>query len=186
MTFDPARYRIRPATAADAVVVARHRVAMFRDMGILPAADAERLAAASLRSLSTGLASGEYRGWLVELDGAVVAGAGLVLRALLPRPGHLDGGVDAYVLNVYTEPAHRRRGLARALMEEVLAHCRAAGAARVTLHASDEGRPLYTALGFAATNEMERSVQDAFSSQQSAVSSDRLGRKKSGDGLADR
>ena len=161
MPLDTTRYRIRPAVAADAAIVAHHRVAMFRDMGILPEADVDRLATASRRSLGDALTSGDYLGWLVEADGAVVAGAGALLRTLLPRPGYVEGGVDAYVLNVYTEPSYRRRGLAQALMEAVLAHCRAAGVARVTLHASDEGRPLYTALGFTATTEMERSVEQA-------------------------
>ena len=159
MSFDTARYRIRPATADDVHVIARHRAAMFRDMGTLPAVDVEPLAAASLRHLRDALASGDYLGWLVETDGVVVAGAGVLMRTLLPRPGYLEGGIDAYVLNVYTEPGHRRRGLAQALMEAVLAHCRAAGVARVTLHASDEGRPLYSALGFTATSKMERSIE---------------------------
>ena len=32
--------------------------------------------------------------------------------------------------------------------------CRDLGVTRITLHASDEGRPLYEAFGFASTNEM--------------------------------
>jgi GNAT superfamily N-acetyltransferase len=48
--------------------------------------------------------------------------------------------------------------LARALMAAILEWCRAQGIAKVTLHASDEGRPLYQSLGFTATNEMEWTV----------------------------
>jgi GNAT superfamily N-acetyltransferase len=58
------------------------------------------------------------------------------------------------VLNVYCEPPHRRRGLARALMDAILDWCRERSISRVSLHASDEGRPLYEGLGFTATNEM--------------------------------
>jgi GNAT superfamily N-acetyltransferase len=58
-------------------------------------------------------------------------------------------------LNVYTEPAHRRRGLARRLMHEMLGWCRARRVARVVLHASDDGAALYASLGFLRkTNEM--------------------------------
>lgn len=149
-------YRLRAATAADADVVARQRVAMFRDMGVLGDTDAAVLAAASRRALAGALADGAYRGWLIEADGAVAAGGGLVLRPLLPRPGHPEGGSEAYVLNVYTEPAHRHRGLARRLMAAILGWCDAAGVSRVSLHASDDGRPLYVDLGFAPTNEMRR------------------------------
>ena len=55
---------------------------------------------------------------------------------------------------MYTDPAHRRRGLARRLMETMIAWARAEGHATLYLHASDEGRGLYESLGFAPTNEM--------------------------------
>ncbi|MGH7786582.1 MAG: GNAT family N-acetyltransferase [Candidatus Binatia bacterium] len=147
-------HRVRPAIAADAPVVAHHRVAMFVDMGQLAPADAAALYTASLAHLGPALASATYRGWLLEIDGAVVAGAGVVCRPLLPRPEHLAGGEEAYVLNVYTEPAFRGRGLARDLMNVILAWCGERGIARVALHASAAGRPLYRQLGFQSTNEM--------------------------------
>jgi len=65
----------------------------------------------------------------------------------------------ATVLNVYTEPAFRNRGLARRLMHAVIDWCRAQGLASVQLHASDAGRPLYESLGFGATNEMRLSLR---------------------------
>jgi GNAT superfamily N-acetyltransferase len=154
MSAPIAPYRIRRATVDDVAVVTRHRVAMFRDMGSVRGTAIAPLEAGSARYLARALASGEYRGWLAELDGVIVAGAGVVLRPLLPRPGHPDGGTEAYVLNVYTDDAHRRRGLARGLMEAIVVWSRTQGVSRVTLHASDAGRPLYAALGFTATTEM--------------------------------
>lgn len=133
---------------------------MFRDMGVLAEADAPRLEASSRRHLAEAIAGAHYYGWLAEVDGVVAAGLGVVLRPQLPRPGCLDGGREAYVLNVYTEPAHRRRGLARGLMQAALDWCHAAGITRVALHASDEGRRLYESLGFAATNEMIRGPKE--------------------------
>lgn len=55
---------------------------------------------------------------------------------------------------MYTEPSHRRRGLARKIMTAMLDWCLVQGIKRITLHASDEGRPLYEKLGFFQTNEM--------------------------------
>ena len=43
----PMEYRIRTATAEDAAVIAHHRVAMFRDMGILDGTDAAALEASA-------------------------------------------------------------------------------------------------------------------------------------------
>jgi hypothetical protein len=44
--------------------------------------------------------------------------------------------------------------MAKRIVQAALEACRSAGLRRVTLHASEEGRPLYEALGFQATNEM--------------------------------
>ena len=149
-------YTLRAATTADVLTIARHRVGMFRDMGMLDERDAAALTAGSHAYLITALSDGTYLGWLMEHDGIVVAGAGVVVRPLLPRPESPHGGEDVEVLNVYTEPAHRRRGLARRLVVHVLAWARARGLQRISLHASDEGRPLYEQLGFVPTNEMRR------------------------------
>jgi GNAT superfamily N-acetyltransferase len=154
-----APYALRTATVGDVHAVARHRVAMFRDMGVLMESEGPALEASSAAFLARAIPAGQYHGWVAEHGGAVIAGAGVVLRPLLPRPGHLDGGVEAYVLNVYTDPPHRRRGVARALMDAVLDWCQSQAIARVTLHASDEGRPLYLTLGFASTNEMLRDLR---------------------------
>jgi len=90
--------------------------------------------------------------------GEIVGGAGLQLRELLPRPHpertRLMRGPQALILNVFTERSWRRRGVAEALMRELLAWCRDNGVESVVLHASNEGRPLYEKLGFTATNEM--------------------------------
>jgi ribosomal protein S18 acetylase RimI-like enzyme len=147
-------YRIRSAEPADAAIIAHHRVGMVRDMGILNEPDAPGLHAATIAYVQRALPRGEYVGWLIEADGQVVAGGGVVPRPLLPRAEAPDGGQEAYVLNVYVEPEHRRRRLARLLMEEILAWSRASGFSRISLHASDDGRRLYESMGFHATNEM--------------------------------
>jgi GNAT superfamily N-acetyltransferase len=64
------------------------------------------------------------------------------------------------ILNVYTDPAYRRRGIARALMETMIDWCRRERFARVTLHASDDGRHLYESLGFEASNEMRLKLRE--------------------------
>jgi GNAT superfamily N-acetyltransferase len=43
----------------------------------------------------------------------------------------------------------RRRGYARAVVEELLAETKRRGLLRLELHASDAGAPLYESLGFA-------------------------------------
>ena len=75
---------------------------------------------------------------------------------MLPRPdgSALELGPEAIVLNVYVEREWRRRGIAEALMGELLQALAERGIGRIVLHASEEGRGLYRRLGFTPTNEM--------------------------------
>jgi GNAT superfamily N-acetyltransferase len=147
-------YRIRQATVSDALVIARHRVGMFRDMGELAPDEAAVVESASLTRLVGQLVSCEYVGWVAETGGEVVAGAGMLLHQYYPTRGNPRGRPTAYILNVYTEPGHRRQGLACQLISEILVWCRSHDIPRASLHASQFGRTVYERLGFAQTNEM--------------------------------
>ena len=133
-------YRVREATLDDAGALVHHRVGMFTDMGV--SFDAW------LRDV---MPAGTYRAWLVESeDGAVVAGGGITILPWPPGPRYM-GTRLAFVYNVYTEPAHRRRGLARLVMDAIHAWCAEAGVTSVALNASKDGQPLYEAMGYAVT-----------------------------------
>jgi ribosomal protein S18 acetylase RimI-like enzyme len=153
-------FAVRPASAADIPLLAHHRAAMFRDMGKLASHQEEALRDATASYLRDALETGEYIGWVAEeaRTSSVIGGAGAQIRSILPRPRPgseaLELGPEAIVLNVYVEPAWRRRGVADALMRAVLDGLAVRGIRRIVLHASDEGRRLYERLGFVATNEM--------------------------------
>jgi len=143
---------LRPATITDAATIARHRRQMFWDMGYHDAARLDSMMGKFLPWVEAKMASGDYLAW-VAVEKQVVAGAGLWLMdwpphmvGLSPRRGN--------ILNVYTEPEFRRRGLARRLMESAIDWCKTDNIDLVILHASPEGRALYEALGFRASNEM--------------------------------
>jgi GNAT superfamily N-acetyltransferase len=145
---------VRQATVADVDVIIHHRRSMFADMGVGDEAARDVMAGAARPFVAAALRDGSYRGWLVEVDGRVVAGGGIIIVGFQPTP--VDPAPSrVWVLNMYTEPAFRRQGLARLVIETILAWCREHGIVRVYLHASEEGRPLYESLGFEATNEMK-------------------------------
>ena len=109
-------YRIRPATLADADVMVRHRVAMFTEMGV--PLDAAVLEPAFRAWLEDVMPAGTYRAWLVEAGGEIAGGGGITILPWPPGPRYV-GDRLAFVYNVYTEPAHRRRGLARLIMAAI-------------------------------------------------------------------
>jgi GNAT superfamily N-acetyltransferase len=142
----PTDYRVRPATLADAGVLVRHRIGMFTDMGV--AMDAARLEASFQAWLASQMPSGGYRAWLVETaDGRIVGGGGITILPWPPGPSYA-GDRLAFVYNVYVDAAHRRRGLARLIMDAVHAFCRDEGITSVALNASRDGLALYQSMGY--------------------------------------
>ena len=150
----PAAYTIREAVRADAPVLAHQRRLMFDSIAPLPDHDGDRLEAAILRYIVQAMPAGTFKSWVVEHGGVIVAGGGLQLRTLMPRPGYVHGEPEGLIVSMWTDPEHRRRGLGRLVVEAILAWGRGHGITRFTLHASNDGRPLYELYGFTQTNEM--------------------------------
>ena len=144
----------RCATPADLEIVMHHRRSMFFDMGYRDETALAAMKATSEPFFAKGLANGSYVGWLAENPlKEVIAGGGLIVFEYHSSPA------DPFprrpvIVNMYTEPGYRRRGIARELMKRMLAWCRTEGFGSVVLHASEDGRPLYESLGFEPTNEM--------------------------------
>lgn len=145
---------VREASPADVDIIVRHRRLMFAEMGVDDPVALDRMAVAARGAILAALEDGSYRAWLAEHDGRVVAGGGIILCSFPPAPTEPNPR-RPWILNVYTEHEWRRRGLARRLMQIMIDWCREQGFHNVSLHASEEGRPLYEDLGFRPTNEMK-------------------------------
>jgi GNAT superfamily N-acetyltransferase len=92
---------------------------------------------AFLERMHRTLAGGDALAALLQVGGALAAGA------CLQRAGDW-----AELVGVFTVPAMRRRGLARALCATLLADATAAGIAQVWLSAAGDAERLYRRLGF--------------------------------------
>jgi len=153
-------YSIREATLADAETIVRHRREMFFDMGHCDAAVLDELVKSFRPWLADKMSKSEYRGWFaIAKDGSIAAGAGLWLMNWPPGLQTSEPW-RGNILNVYTEPEHRRRGLARSLVIAARDWCGTNGVRVVILHSSNEGRALYESLGFQPTNEMRVFLSD--------------------------
>lgn len=146
---------VRPVGVEDLDLICRHREAMFREAGRDEAT--LRTMTAHFRAwLAPRLANGVYFGYVISEGGAPVAGVGLMLIDWPPHPSHPETDQRGYVLNVYVEPAARRRGLARALMRLADEAFARRGIPYAVLHATEQGRPLYADLGWSGTTEMAK------------------------------
>jgi GNAT superfamily N-acetyltransferase len=138
----------------DIQAIVHQRRAMFFAMGYRDERALELMSERFRPWVKRKMEAHEYLAWFAMApDQTVVAGAGLWL---MDWPPHIVGGGKwrGNIVNVYTETAYRRKGLARELMKTAMEWCAREGVETVILHASDQGRPLYERLGFEATNEM--------------------------------
>lgn len=97
-----------------------------------------------------GETDGDFAAFVVDDPGRPGTLAALVAGTTEYRIGKAGNphGRVGHVFSVATDPDARRRGYARACMEELLGWFRERGAGHVLLNASPEAEPLYTALGF--------------------------------------
>jgi GNAT superfamily N-acetyltransferase len=149
---------IREGTLADIPTITRHRRRMCEDMNYSDAAALSTMVTVTADYLNKAIPDGSFRSWLA-CDNEHAVGGGAVV--IVPWPAH---AYDlecrrATILNVYTDPEYRRRGIARQVMQTMITWCKQEGFAGVTLHASEQGRHLYESLGFQLNNEMRLNLR---------------------------
>ena len=145
---------IREATLDDVEQIVTHRRRMFEDMGNKDSEGLSRMITTFRPWVIERMQRKVYHSWLAcNAEGKVVAGSDVWL---IDWPaGQFDVSMyRGYILNVYTYPEYRRRGLARQLVQMCTDWCYTHDVQIVTLHASDEGQKVYEGLGFTPTNEM--------------------------------
>jgi ribosomal protein S18 acetylase RimI-like enzyme len=150
------QFEIRKATAQDIDEIVRLRLELFKELGEVQSGHEEALVITATRKyLEEALLNNEFISYLALSNHHVVSISGMVL---FKRPPYLDNleGLEAYILNMYTIPQYRGKGLARKLLENCIEECKQIGVKRIWLHASDDGIPLYKNMGFTFKNsEME-------------------------------
>lgn len=144
---------IRAATSEDIPEILRQRRAMYEDMGYDEASLLSKMVEVSAGYLRRAITDGSFRAWLAVVESQVVGGGAVLISPWPAHPYDLECR-RATILNVYTQPQFRRRGIARLLMQIMIDWCRKEGFAGITLHASPDGRHLYELLGFEPSNEM--------------------------------
>ena len=138
--------RCRAATVEDIEALAELRWQMATEYQEGNFTHAEYIAA-FCESVRDELAQGRYQAWLAEADGQPVACTVLIWWPMPPNIEDLHRR-RGYVSSVYTHPDYRRQGLARRLMEMLVAQARELHIGKLLLSSSSMGRPLYLSMGF--------------------------------------
>lgn len=149
----------RRAGLEDLELLVRTRIEVLRAAnGLADTVDMSDVEEQARRYYRAALESGEHVAYLV-FDGRELAGAGGVSFYRLLPTYHNPTGENGYIMNMYTRPACRRRGIAYKTLDLLVAATRERGVSRITLEATSMGRPLYEKYGFVGMeDEMELPV----------------------------
>ena len=85
--------------------------------------------------------------YVTRTGDGIAACAFLLVVEKPPSPAFMTGRTGT-VLNVYTRPEYRRRGIARRVMQRLIEDARAMDICTMNLRATDAGYPLYRSVGF--------------------------------------
>lgn len=123
--------------------------------GLPDDADMEEVKAQSRRYYQKALGDGSHIARLVLHGERLVGTGGVSFYEIMPTY-HNPGGRKAYLMNLYTAPACRRRGIAWKTLDLLVQDCLSRGVTAISLEATSMGRPLYQRYGFVPMeNEME-------------------------------
>ena len=84
----------------------------------------------------------------VAKDGDRVVSVAYLHIIEMPANSLLLNGLYGEVLNVYTEPEYRGKGICTKLMNNLVEYGKKAGLGRIDLSATDDGYPIYAKIGF--------------------------------------
>ncbi len=93
------------------------------------------------------LPDGSFIAWVALDEGKIVATSGLCFFCAPPTFSNPSGNT-AYIMNIYTKPGYRNRGIASKLTGHIIREAKLRECGKITLHASEMGRPIYVKHGF--------------------------------------
>ena len=141
-------YRI--ATEKDIELMMSSRLEMLREVNDLPAdyQYSEDFVSESRKYFL----EGDQETVLALEGGRVMGCATMCYISIMPTFSHPTGR-RAHLMNVYTDPAARRQGVAYKMVSLLIESAWNRGATEISLDATEAGRPLYRKLGFTDSGE---------------------------------
>ena len=101
----------------------------------------------SLEYYRQSLTDGSHTAYLVYDGDDIIAAGGISYYRVMPTCD-VPTGRKAYIMNMYTDPAYRRQGIAMKTLALLIEDAKAKGITFISLEATDMGRPLYERYGF--------------------------------------
>ncbi len=139
----------RRGTLDDVQALVDLRVRFLNELLNHPENNETRVVRKSLLEYFTeAIPSRDFVAWVAEYGGKIVATSGMVVWQIPALYGGVESGKLGYLLNFYTIPEARGKGIATRLLNELIGEAKSMGLRYVHLHASKDGEPIYRKAGF--------------------------------------
>ncbi len=143
---------IRQAGPGELPLLMEWRMRVLREVFALAGdADLSALRSANEAYYRTALPGGTHEACFAvdAADGGRVVGCGgICYQTEMPSPDN-PAGTNGYLMNIYVLPAMRRRGIARRIVDFLVAAAKRRGAGKIYLESTAAAQTLYRKAGFA-------------------------------------
>jgi ribosomal protein S18 acetylase RimI-like enzyme len=101
------------------------------------------------------ITSNDFVAWVAEHNEGIIGPGGMVVWQRPSNYGGLESGKLGYLLNFYTIPEARRKGICTRLLNELIKEARLIGLRYLHLSATKDGIRMYRKAGFAEPDDTE-------------------------------
>lgn len=141
-------YLWKRATVEDIAELVRTRIIVLRAANKLSDdVDMSKVEQESCGYYERALRTGEHIAYLVYDNEKFIGAGGVSFYQVMPTY-HNASGKKAYLMNMYTAPEYRRKGIAYHTLDLLVKEAKAQGVTQIGLEATDMGRYLYEKYGF--------------------------------------
>ena len=149
-------FEFRKASINDLDLLVKTRIEVLRAAnGLDGNTDMSKVESESYLYYTSAMENGRHTAYLV-FDGNLFIGAGGISYYTVMPTFHNPSGEKAYIMNIYTKPDYRRKGIATKTLDLLVCDAKEHEVTAISLEATDIGRKLYEKYGFVAMkSEME-------------------------------
>lgn len=148
MQIDLSKIQIREIRTSEVELLTTYRIAYLLEMqGERSAKYQQRLIIELNKYFTEAIAEDRLFAFLAELKGEMLSFGAMVIKKI-PGDFNQSSYLEGDILNMYTIPFARRKGISALILEQLLAEARRRGISKVALHTSKDGEKLYRKFGF--------------------------------------
>jgi len=148
MQINLSKIRIREIGLAEVELLTTYRMAYLAEMqGERSEEYQTRLKNELTQYFQQALSEDRIFAFLAEQDNQPLSFGAMVLKKI-PGDFNQSSYLEGDILNMYTLPFARRKGISALILEQLITKARLRGISKVSLHTSKDGETLYRKFGF--------------------------------------